>query len=75
MHTTKGLRTAGLTALAHIRRHPGVNTAELDRACRTARGGHAWMYRTVDRLIKRGLVRTGPARSGRGGGLYATSDA
>jgi predicted transcriptional regulator len=56
--STKGLRTPGLNALAYIASHPGCCTAEVDRACRTARGGHKWMYEVVGRLIRRGLVRT-----------------
>jgi hypothetical protein len=35
-----------------------ICTADVDRAVRTARAGHRFMYATVDRLIKAGLVRT-----------------
>jgi len=56
--TTKGLRAPGLSALGYIKLHPGCCTAEVDRACRTARGGHKWMYEVVGRLIARKLVRT-----------------
>lgn len=43
-------------ALDYIRANPGVCAAQVDRACRTARGGHQWMYRVVHRLIDAGLV-------------------
>lgn len=58
-------------ALDYIIANPGVNTAQVDRARRTARGGHSWMYATVSRLISAGLVKGGPSVSGRGVGLYA----
>lgn len=53
----RGLRFAGLQALEYIEGHPGCCIADVDRAVRTARGGHRWMYFTVKRLIRRGLVR------------------
>lgn len=56
-------------ALQYIEAHPGVCTADVDRAVRTARGGHKWMYATVGRLIKAGLVRSVP--DGSRGRLYA----
>jgi hypothetical protein len=60
-------------ALAYIRENPGVNTLQLDQARRTARNGHQWMYRTVDRLYANGYIDYGPVTSpsGRGVGLYA----
>jgi predicted transcriptional regulator len=58
--TTKGLQRPGRIAYLYICRNPGCCTAEIDRACRTARGGHRWMYFTVERLIIRRLVRTAP---------------
>jgi hypothetical protein len=64
-----------LAVLAYLTAHPGASTADVDRACRTARGGHKWMYALVARMIRAGLVTRGPARteSARGGavGLYA----
>jgi hypothetical protein len=73
---TKPRMTANrVSALAYLSAHPGASTADMDRACRTARGGHRWMYAVVDRMIRAGLVVRGPARteSARGGavGLYA----
>jgi hypothetical protein len=47
---------AGRTAIAHIRANPGTSILGVDKAVRTARGGHQWMYRTVHRLIKNGAV-------------------
>jgi predicted transcriptional regulator len=73
MTTTSKLskfRTAGQTAYAYIASHPGCCTAEVDRAVRTARGGHQWMYATVDRLIKARLVRT--ERRGSRANLFVT---
>jgi predicted transcriptional regulator len=56
-------------ALGYIKQNPGCCTAEVDRARRTARGGHKWMYATVGRLIKARLVRT--ERSGSRVNLFA----
>lgn len=56
-------------ALEYIGSHPGCCTAEVDRAVRTARGGHKWMYATVGRLIKACLVTT--RRNGARADLYA----
>lgn len=67
--TTSGLRAPGLSALEYIKQHPGCCTAEVDRACRTARGGHKWMYETVGRLIARRLVKT--ERQGSRANLFA----
>lgn len=61
-------------ALEHIRENPGVHAAQVDRARRTARGGHSWMYATIGRLLRAGLVRRGPATHVKGCGavgLYA----
>jgi len=44
-------------ALDYIKHHPGCSIAEVDRACRTARGGHQWMYLTVKRLVSGGFVK------------------
>ena len=71
MKNTNRLGPAMSIALEYIRENPGVNTAQVDRARRTARGGHACMYATVGRLIQGGFVTTGPSKSGRGSGLYA----
>lgn len=65
------MRYASKTALTYIERHPGVCTAEVNRAARTARGGHRFMYATVDRLIARRLVVV--HRRGYRGDLYATA--
>lgn len=59
-------------ALDFIALNPGVNMAEVDRACRTARGGHQWMYATCHRLLRANLVEYCPSASGRGNGLRAT---
>lgn len=45
-------------AYSYIQKNPGCCAAEVDRAVRTARNGHRYMYATVGRLIKHGLVRT-----------------
>lgn len=58
--------------LSWLSAHPGATTAELDRACRTARGGHCWMYASVKRMLRAGLVRAGAPSNGRGRGLYVT---
>lgn len=74
MKNEKGLRGPGLSALAYIRENPGVSIAQVDRARRTARGGHAWMYRTVHRLIDRGLVRASPEGAGNAYFLVAVEE-
>lgn len=43
---------------------PGWAAAKVDRACRTARGGHRWMYATIARLERAGLITR--TRTGRG---------
>lgn len=55
-NTTKGLRSAGLRALNYIRDNEGCSILAVDSGARTARNGHKWMYRTVHRLMERGLV-------------------
>lgn len=62
--------TSQHAALSFIFSHPGVCTAEVDRACRTARNGHKWMYETVGRLIRRRMVTT--VRNGSRADLYVT---
>lgn len=50
-------------ALRYVAAHPGCCAAEVDRACRTARGGHQWMYAAIVRCARAGyLTRT---RAGR----------
>lgn len=44
-------------ALAFIAAHPGTTRAEVDRHCRTAKGGHQWIYAAIARLIRARLVR------------------
>lgn len=60
--------------LAYLASNPGASTADIDRACRTARGGHHWMYATVSRMHSVKLITYGAARpeSARGGavGVY-----
>lgn len=56
MTNTTKIGYAQQTALSYIMQNPGVCTAQVDRARRTARGGHKWMYATVGRLIRRNLV-------------------
>lgn len=43
-------------ALEYIQLHPGCCAAEVDRAVRTARGGHKWMYDTIKRLVRARLI-------------------
>jgi hypothetical protein len=57
-------------ALAYIARNEGCCTAEVDRAVHTARNGHRWMYATVDRLVKAGLLCR--LRNGARNDLYLT---
>lgn len=52
--TLKHFQEAGHTAYAFIKANPGCCAADVDRARRTARGGHKWMYNTIERLVKRG---------------------
>ncbi len=59
--------------LSWIASHPGHTVAEIDRAVRTARGGHKWMYALVDRLLADGLVNRVPALSGRRTGIALTA--
>jgi predicted transcriptional regulator len=68
--TTPRLGPSMTAALDYVYRHPGCCAAEVDRARRTARGGHRWMYATVGRLIKAGMVST--IRNGSRADLYAT---
>jgi hypothetical protein len=70
---SRGLQNAGRVALAYIEAHPGCSILDVDRNVRTARGGHKWMYATVNRLISRGLVRTEKAQGRSGYALYATA--
>jgi len=55
------LGQAGRSALWAIGQEPGICTAEVDRRARTARGGHKWMYATVERLMLNSLVEYCPA--------------
>lgn len=43
-------------ALRYLQAHPGETAAQVDRAVRTARGGHRWMYATVQRCERAGLL-------------------
>lgn len=52
-------------ALAYIARNPGCCAADVDRAVRTARNGHKWMYATIIRLEDAGLIVRTPAKGGR----------
>jgi hypothetical protein len=71
MNKMTSLRRAVLT---HVTTHPGCSTADIDRACRTARGGHRWMYAAVNRMIARGMLRRGPVRAeSRGVGIYVVT--
>lgn len=71
MANAKKIGPAMGVALGYIQKHPGCNTAEVDRAVRTAQGGHRWMYATVGRLTQAGLVVRCEAQCGRGVGLKA----
>jgi hypothetical protein len=42
--------------LSYVRANPGCSKADIDRACRTARKGHAWMYAMVDRMLGEGML-------------------
>jgi hypothetical protein len=64
--------------LAYIAANPGCSTADVVRACRrNPEAGHRWIYDSIDRLLRRGLVTRGPCRpeSARGGaaGLFVPS--
>lgn len=61
--------------LSVIAQNPGINTHQLDRIARTARGGHAWIYNLVHRARRAGLVSFGKSTNGRGRGLYLTQQA
>lgn len=57
MDAIKRFRDSGQRAYSYIGANPGCCIADVDRACRTARAGHRWMYASVGRLVKAGLVR------------------
>lgn len=67
----KRLTRQRVIALQYIADHPGVTIAQLDRARRTARGGHAHMYALVWRMHG-SLVRFGSAVGPGRYGLYLT---
>lgn len=69
MKTSKRITKQRAIVLDFLSRNPGANAAEVDRACRTARGGHQWMYALVCRALRAGLIVRVPSRSGRGQGL------
>lgn len=54
--TTRRIGPSMTIALSYIASHTGCCAADVDRACRTARGGHRWMYATVQRLARAGLI-------------------
>lgn len=66
------MSTQRISVLAYLASNPGACTAEIDRACRTARKGHAYMYALVGRMAKDGQVTFGAARTPRGNsvGVY-----
>ena len=57
MNMIKKIGPSGKVALSYIAEHPGVCVLDVDRAVRTARNGHRWMYATVGRLVAAGAVR------------------
>jgi hypothetical protein len=61
--------------LRWIERNPGSSTATIDRYCRTAKGGHKWMYALVGRLQAAGLVTIGgpDVDNGRGAAVRITA--
>jgi|HubBroStandDraft_6_1064221.scaffolds.fasta_scaffold407208_3 hypothetical protein len=71
MKTSKRIGPAGKIALAYIASHPGCCAAEVDRAVRTARKGHKWMYNTIARLVKNGYVHKLPSHDRRCKELHA----
>jgi hypothetical protein len=56
--------------LAFVVANPGVTRLAIDRSCRTAKGGHQWMYAMVKRMVKAGSLAYGPAVNKRGRGVY-----
>jgi hypothetical protein len=68
-----GLRFAGkrvsfaqMEYLQYVGAHPGCCVADVDRACRHDRNaGHYWVYASVRRLVRRGLLSSEPEPGGR----------
>lgn len=56
---------AGKVAIGYIKANPGSSILQVDAGARTARGGHQWMYKTVHRLIKKGLVKASRGKGGK----------
>jgi MarR family transcriptional regulator for hemolysin len=52
-----GLRIADLRVLVHVASSPGLSLVEISRRAKTDR---AWISRSVDRLVKRAIVRKSP---------------
>jgi hypothetical protein len=49
-----------------VEKHPGCCIADVDRACRQDAGaGHYWVYSSVRRLVRRGLLLAEPGVGGR----------
>jgi DNA-binding MarR family transcriptional regulator len=53
-----GLRIADLRVLVHVARSPGLSLVEISRRAKIDR---AWISRSVQRLVKRGVVRKSAA--------------
>jgi len=57
---------AQLEYLQFVAQHPGCCIADVDRACRRDRtAGHFWIYASIRRLRKRGLLYSEPGPGGR----------
>lgn len=44
------------SVLTYVRLNAWCSIADIDRACRTARGGHAWVYAAVNRMLRAGML-------------------
>ena len=57
---------AQLEYLQFVQRNPGCCIGDVDRACRRDRSaGHYWIYASIRRLRKRGLLCSEPGPGGR----------
>ena len=66
--TSSGLRVsfAQMRYIQHVAANPGCCIADVHRACRrTAEAGHYWVYSSVRRLIRRGLLCATPGPGNR----------
>jgi len=57
---------AQMEYLQFVKNNPGCCIADVDRACRHDRSaGHRWIYDSVRRLVRRGLLSAEPGAGGR----------